>query len=91
MSGGCPPTSANSSVFDQGFAMPENVDREAQDSGRQPNSASGARSMGLLQCPCCDYFTLEERRSWNICDVCYWQDDGHDLYSLDEPSAVTTV
>jgi Cysteine-rich CPCC len=42
--------------------------------------------MELHQCPCYDYFTLEERRSWDICPVCYWEDDGHDLSSLDEPS-----
>jgi hypothetical protein len=42
--------------------------------------------MELLQCPCCDYFTLEERRAWEICPVCYWEDDGHDLGDPDEPS-----
>jgi hypothetical protein len=42
--------------------------------------------MELLQCPCCDYFTLEQRHAWNICLVCYWEDDGHDLDSSDEPS-----
>src|SRR3954453_21693047 len=42
--------------------------------------------MELLQCPCCDYFTLEERRAWDICPVCYWEDDGHDLGDLDKPS-----
>lgn len=42
--------------------------------------------MELLQCPCCDYFTLEERRAWEICPVCYWEDDGQDLGDLDEPS-----
>ncbi|MEM7174098.1 MAG: CPCC family cysteine-rich protein [Bacteroidota bacterium] len=29
------------------------------------------------QCPCCKYYTLEEGRenSFDICDVCYWEDD----------------
>jgi hypothetical protein len=40
----------------------------------------------LFQCPCCDYFTLEERAAWDICPVCYWEDDGHDLDRLDCPS-----
>lgn len=42
--------------------------------------------MELLQCPCCDYFTLEKRRDWEICSVCYWEDDGSDLHRLDDPS-----
>jgi hypothetical protein len=42
--------------------------------------------MPLHQCPCCDYFTLEERAIWDICEVCYWEDDGHDLDRRDDPS-----
>ena len=42
--------------------------------------------MELLQCPCCDHFTLEKRAVWDICPVCYWEDDGHDLDRQDDPS-----
>jgi hypothetical protein len=42
--------------------------------------------MELLQCPCCDHFTLEERAAWEDCPVCFWEDDGKDLDSLDTPS-----
>lgn len=28
------------------------------------------------KCPCCGYRTLEERGKWEICEVCYWEDDG---------------
>jgi hypothetical protein len=42
--------------------------------------------MELLQCPCCDYFTLEQRADWDICPVCFWEDDGHDLDRQDERS-----
>lgn len=38
------------------------------------------------QCPCCDYITLAERGSYEICPVCFWEDDGQDLDELDEPS-----
>ena len=27
------------------------------------------------KCPCCGYKTLTERRAWDICEVCYWEDD----------------
>ncbi|MFD2115605.1 CPCC family cysteine-rich protein [Paenibacillus yanchengensis] len=29
-------------------------------------------------CPCCGYPTLEERRNWEICSLCNWEDDGQD-------------
>ncbi|MEM9379758.1 MAG: CPCC family cysteine-rich protein [Planctomycetota bacterium] len=38
---------------------------------------------GRAQCPCCDYFTLEERGAFAVCPVCYWEDDGQDLDQLD--------
>lgn len=30
----------------------------------------------LFACPCCQYQTLEERGQYNICPVCFWEDDG---------------
>ncbi|MEO1731331.1 MAG: CPCC family cysteine-rich protein [Pseudomonadota bacterium] len=30
------------------------------------------------QCPCCRYKTLSERGGFNICPVCFWEDDGQD-------------
>lgn len=38
------------------------------------------------QCPCCDYVTLPERRSYLICPVCYWEDDGVDVDDVDRYS-----
>lgn len=38
------------------------------------------------QCPCCDYFSLHSRGSYDICPVCYWEDDGHGLKQIDEVS-----
>jgi Cysteine-rich CPCC len=31
---------------------------------------------GKFQCPCCYHFTLEEVAGYNICPVCFWEDDG---------------
>lgn len=28
------------------------------------------------QCPCCGYRTLDECASYEICKVCFWEDDG---------------
>jgi hypothetical protein len=30
------------------------------------------------RCPCCGYKTLGERGGYEICDVCFWKDDGQD-------------
>jgi hypothetical protein len=30
----------------------------------------------LLRCPCCGYHTLPERGGYDICGVCFWEDDG---------------
>ncbi|MEW9702677.1 CPCC family cysteine-rich protein [Paenibacillus sp. SI8] len=30
----------------------------------------------LLPCPCCQYKTLTSRGEYEICTVCYWEDDG---------------
>jgi len=32
----------------------------------------------FLACPCCGYRTLEERGGYEICAVCWWEDDGQD-------------
>ncbi|MBW7473877.1 hypothetical protein K0T92_03900 [Paenibacillus oenotherae] len=34
--------------------------------------------MNRYNCPCCGYPTLEERRGWEICCLCNWEDDGQD-------------
>ena len=30
------------------------------------------------RCPCCRYKTLRGRAAYEICDVCFWEDDGQD-------------
>lgn len=47
----------------------------------------GPNKMTLnVQCNCCDYFTLSERGGWEICPVCFWEDDGFGQKELDFPS-----
>ncbi|MCX5267224.1 CPCC family cysteine-rich protein [Streptomyces sp. NBC_00199] len=31
---------------------------------------------GPYPCPCCGFLTLEERSCFEICPVCFWEDDG---------------
>ena len=36
-----------------------------------------------LRCPCCCCQTLGERGAFEICPVCFWEDDGQDDYDAD--------
>ena len=38
----------------------------------------------LLNCPCCGLPTLGERASYEICVVCWWEDDGQDNDAADK-------
>lgn len=48
-------------------------------------------SSGQYQCPCCDFYTLANRASYDICPVCYWEDEGLDLDRLDQPSRANHI
>lgn len=37
-----------------------------------------------LRCPCCGCNTLGERSAYEICPVCFWEDDGQDDQNADE-------
>jgi hypothetical protein len=37
-----------------------------------------------LRCPCCGCKTLSERTAFEICEVCFWEDDGQDDCDADE-------
>ncbi|WP_433331007.1 CPCC family cysteine-rich protein [Spirillospora sp. CA-294931] len=34
-------------------------------------------------CPCCGYLTLDSRGGYEICEVCFWEDDGQDDHDAD--------
>ena len=38
----------------------------------------GQRHDGKYACPCCRHLTLTERGGFEICPVCFWEDDGQD-------------
>lgn len=38
----------------------------------------------LLACPCCGYATLPGRDDYDICPICFWEDDGHDDDDADD-------
>ena len=36
------------------------------------------------RCPCCAQLTLCGRAGYEICPVCFWEDDGQDSHDADE-------
>ena len=32
--------------------------------------------MKKFECPCCGCLTLDENKAWEICPVCFWEDEG---------------
>ena len=42
------------------------------------------RDGGPYLCPCCGFLTLPERGGYDICPVCFWEDDGQDDHDADE-------
>lgn len=42
------------------------------------------RGDGPYGCPCCGYLTLSERGGYEICPVCFWEDDGQDDHDADD-------
>ena len=46
---------------------------QASNSLQSPEGAAGP-----FRCPCCGCLTLGERGNYDICPVCFWEDDGQD-------------
>lgn len=40
--------------------------------------------MSRFACPCCHFLTLDERGRFEICPVCFWEDDGQGDADADE-------
>jgi hypothetical protein len=36
------------------------------------------------RCPCCKFKTLHGRSHYEICPVCFWEDDGQDEHDAEE-------
>lgn len=44
---------------------------------------SSKDEVGPFRCPCCGLRTLDERGGYDICPVCFWEDDGQDDHNAD--------
>lgn len=69
-------------------ATPETLERRRQWFERYARqldqSVVKASREGLSwACPCCCFLTLGERGGFEICPVCFWEDDGQDEHDAD--------
>lgn len=48
------------------------------------NISKPIESRKTYRCPCCRYNTLYGRGHYEICEVCFWEDDGQDDHDVDE-------
>ncbi len=55
----------------------------------RPDPVDGAVEE-LAECPCCEYRSLPAQGEYEICPVCFWEDDGtSDLDSISGPNHLT--
>lgn len=47
------------------------------------NSVQRPEAEGPYNCPCCGCLTLSERGMYDICPVCFWEDDGQDEHDAE--------
>lgn len=48
------------------------------------NVSRDTEEVKTYRCPCCGYKTLCGRAGFEICSVCFWEDDGQDNHDADE-------
>jgi Cysteine-rich CPCC len=55
------------------------------DAPRAPftNVCAAGEAVPTYRCPCCKFKTLCGRAGYEICPVCYWEDDGQDEHDAD--------
>ncbi len=49
--------------------------------------------MEKFPCPCCNYYTLDEKPpgTFDICPVCYWEDDNIQFYNTNYKGGANTM
>ena len=48
------------------------------------NVNEATEAVPTYRCPCCKFKTLCGRSAFEICPVCYWEDDGQDEHDADK-------
>lgn len=48
------------------------------------NVSKATEKQPTYRCPCCGYLTLRGRAGYEICPVCFWEDDGQDCHDAED-------
>jgi hypothetical protein len=48
------------------------------------NVSEPCEDTATYRCPCCKFKTLCGRAAYEICPICFWEDDGQDEHDADE-------
>ena len=68
----------------------DNGDRPLSNGLSCKKTRNRALTTPLLQCACCDHFSLDDG-DWEICPVCFWEDDGLGICKPDEESGANHI
>lgn len=55
----------------------------ADETGPVVDVLSAVETSEAACCPCCRFWTLGERGAFELCSVCFWEDDGQDDHDAD--------
>jgi hypothetical protein len=66
------------------------LDQALTDAGVAHDDIGGEADAGVA-CPCCGRRTLDRRGDFDICLVCWWEDDGSDNVEVNMPSGPNHV
>jgi hypothetical protein len=75
--------------MEQDKPSPEELERRQQwferyiDTLENNSVIRGPEDGVTVACPCCGYLTLPRRGDYDICKVCFWEDDGQDDHDAD--------
>ncbi len=70
-------------IASNGIPTPEEHARRLAWFAEYNASLDGTPPRLPLRCPCCGCQTLGERGGWEICEVCFWEDDGQDNHDAE--------
>jgi hypothetical protein len=65
-------------MYDEQMKYLSDLNRLSQSSFEERIGKREKGKNALFACPCCGYATLGEPGAFEICSVCFWEDDGQD-------------
>lgn len=45
----------------------------------------------FLKCPCCDFYSLSTKSEYEICGICFWEDDGQTPHKYSSVNRMTMI